>query len=155
MDKNAADLIAVLNDIESDKEKAYEKYGINQSGDKCNFIIKGEGKVVKVYTESQTGILDITIENYDAKILVGPVIPGSSIRDSIDFIKFGDFKNQVEFGEVSKAFNNMVYENLTKDLDFETLNNKNISFVGAFTYTGEGAIFITPIKLEILKEKIQ
>ena len=33
---------------------------------------------------------------------IGPVIKGTSIRDSLDFLKFDDFTNQLEFARVCK-----------------------------------------------------
>ena len=35
----------------------------------------------------------------------GPVLKGTALRDSLEFVKFGDFVNQVAFAEVATALN--------------------------------------------------
>lgn len=155
MEKKAADISAVLKELKSDVNASGKKYGIRsaEDGSAWNFIVKGKGKVISVNTESRNGTLDVDLEQYDNKkdiiIQIGPVIKGTSIRDSLDFIKFDDFKNQLVFATISNAFNKLVNEKVIGKIDYKSLNSKEIEFVGAFTVIPSGEIVVTPVKLEL------
>jgi predicted lipoprotein len=135
--EKANDLPAVLQAIESELSAAGEQYAtISQSG-ALNFVVRGQGTVAAVDTESRNGTALITVAGYDGPIKVimqiGPLIRGDSVRDGVGFIAFGDFKDQTEFGQVSKELNRRVSERVLADLDLTTLTGKAISFDGVFT----------------------
>ena len=77
-------------------------------------MVKGSGIVTSVNTESSQGTAQIALDGYDGQIKVnlyiGTRIPSdeTSIRDAVGFIKFGDFKEQTEFGKVSSELNKKV-----------------------------------------------
>jgi predicted lipoprotein len=135
--EKANDLPAVLQAIESELSAAGEQYAtISQSG-ALNFVVRGQGTVAAVDTESRNGTALLTMAGYDGPIKVimqiGPLIRGDSVRDGVGFIAFGDFKDQTEFGQVSKELNRRVSERVLADLDLTTLTGKAISFDGVFT----------------------
>ena len=41
----------------------------------------------------------------DAQVQIGPIIRGTSLRDSLPFISFTAYTNQVEFAQLANAFN--------------------------------------------------
>lgn len=83
------------------------------------------------------------------KIQIGPVYKGASIRDSLSFIKFGDYKNQEEWAAVSQSINKVVADDVVGPADPASLQGKTISFVGAFTVSsGSTDVLITPVVLE-------
>lgn len=149
MTDKAADIVAVLKDMKANPDAAAEKYGARQG----NFIVKGQGKALSVNRESRAGTMDVDLPPFDGrtdvKIQIGPVIKGTSIRDSLEFIKFDDFKNQVEFAQLSNSINQKVNDDVVNKLDFDTVQNKTIQFMGAFTADSSGEILITPVQLQI------
>jgi predicted lipoprotein len=63
------------------------------------------------------------------------VIKTNAIRDSVGFLKLDDFANQVEFAELTKAFNARVQEDLITKTDATALKGKTISFTGCLALT--------------------
>lgn len=154
MEKKPADITQVIKELKGDVDSAGKKYGIRSSevGSAWNFIVKGKGKVVKVNKESRNGTLDIDLEpfdnNKDMILQVGPVFKGTSVRDSLDFIKFDDFKNQLVFASVSSSLNKYIRDNVTNKLDLNNINGQEINYVGAFTFESLDNIIVTPVKIE-------
>jgi predicted lipoprotein len=94
--------------------------------------------------------LDPADGSADVLIQIGPVIKDSAIRDSLEFISFTDFTNQLEFTRLSNAFNKMVNKTVTGKLDRDNLMGKSISFNGAFTQLQDSDLIrITPVSLEV------
>lgn len=155
MNKKVIDITTIINGLKSDKDGTSKKYGIRNGGDEnpYNFVIKGSGKVINVNKKSRNGRIDIDLAPYDNKadlqIQVGPVYQGSSIRDSVEYLKFDKFKNQIIYAEISDSINKKVDKEVTSKLDYNSILNKEIEFAGSFSDDGTGSILVTPIKLEL------
>lgn len=155
MNKEAIDITTIISGLKSDKDGTGKKYGIKNGGDEnpYNFIVKGSGKVINVNKKSRNGRIDIDLTPYDKKadlqIQVGPVYQDSSIRDSVKFLKFDKFKNQIIYASISDSINKEVDKEVTSKIDFNTILNKQVEFVGSFSDDGTGNILVTPIKLEL------
>jgi predicted lipoprotein len=81
---------------------------------------------------------------------IGPVIKDTAIRDSLDFLSFTDFTNQIEFARLSNSFNKVVNRDVTSKLDRENLMGKRITFWGAFTQLQDSDLIrVTPVLLEV------
>lgn len=139
-----------------DQQAAGEKFGYREKaeGSPWNFRVKGSGVITAVNTESRASTVDIDLFPNDGQadlvMQIGPVIKDSSIRDSLDFISFTDFTNQLEFARLSNAFNKVVNRDITGKLDRENLMGKKISFWGAFTQLQDSDLIrVTPVILEI------
>ena len=134
--EKAVELTALLEAIEADRDAAGEQYGYREEGGEYpwNFIVKGEGRVLTVNTQSRKGTLAVDLPPYDGKadatIWIGPIIRSYSLRDSLDFISFttgvkGDsgaqykFETQVQFAEVSNSLNRRGNQNVLASLDPE------------------------------------
>lgn len=131
----------------------YGKYSMGDSGE-LSYVVKGTGTVEEVNTESQAGFMTVKLDDYTGseavKIQIGPVYKGSSIRDSLSFIKFGDYKNQEQWAAVSQSINEVVAKDVVEPADPASLQGKTISFVGAFTVSsGSTDVLITPAVLEV------
>ena len=48
---------------------------------------------------------------------IGPVIFGTALRDSLPFVHFGDFVNQIQFAQISRALNDAATKHLKKAAD--------------------------------------
>jgi predicted lipoprotein len=157
MEKKANDAAVVLPEIKNNVDEAGKKYGIRSSdtGSAWNFIVKGKAKIVSVNTESKNGTMDMDLEPYDGnsdfKLQIGPVIKGTSIRDSLDFIKFDDFKNQMVFADLSNAMHKRLNEQILSKMDFKNAGSKEVEFLGAFTILPSGEILVTPVKIGLLE----
>jgi len=155
IDEKAAEITEVLKELKVNVDDAGKKYGIRSSdvGSAWNFIVRGKGKVLKVNRESRNGTLDIDLEAYDGNkdiiLQIGPVFKGTSIRDSLDFIKFDDFKNQMVFASISNSMNKQVRDKVVSKLDIDNISGKEIEFTGAFTFESSGDIVVTPVKVQM------
>ena len=155
LNEKAMDLIEFLTQSNGDFTALAEehgKYSMGTSGE-LSYVVKGTGTVEEVNTESQAGYMKIKLDDYngteEVKIQIGPVYRGSSIRDSLSFLKFGDYTNQEDWAAVSQSINQVVAETVVEPADPSSLEGKSVSFVGAFTVsTGSTEVLITPVVLE-------
>lgn len=139
-----------------DQQAAGKQFGFREKaeGSTWNFRVKGSGVVVGVNTKSRASTIDIDLLPGDGVsdlvLQIGPVIMDSSIRDSLDFISFTNFTNQLEFARLSNAFNKMVNKDVTSQLDRDHLMGKKVSFLGAFTQLQDSELIrVTPVVLEV------
>lgn len=158
--EKAVDLPQVLGAIQEDLVKAGEQYAKVSVSGAYNFMVKGSGKVASVDTASSTGTAIIKLDGYDGPIVVklqiGPRISGDSVRDSVGFIEFGMFREQTEYGKVSREINKRIADTVVKDLNKEELPSKTVTFYGAFTIRTTNQtdlkvkeIVIVPVKIEV------
>ena len=155
LNEKAVDLKEFLEQSNGDLTALAEEYGsysMGKSGE-LSYAVKGTGTVEEVNTQSQAGYMSVKLEGYSGtesvKIQIGPVYKGSSIRDTLSFIKFGDYKNQEQWAAVSQSINEIVAKDVVEPAKPESLQGKTISFVGAFTVSsGSSDVLITPVVLE-------
>lgn len=154
--EKAVDLGEFLTEANGDLNSLADKYGKYSMGDsgELTYTVKGIGTVTEVETEKKAGYLAITLESYEGmeeiKIQVGSVIKGSSVRDALSFIKFGDYTNQEEYAAVSQSINGMIMEKVINPDTASGLMGKTIEFTGCFTVKDNTTILITPV---VLNEK--
>jgi len=158
--EKAQDLPTVLGAIESNLTQAGDQYAtISQSG-ALNFVVKGQGTITEVNTESRNGTAVLQLDGYDGPVAVimqiGPLVRGDGVRDGVGFIEFGNFKEQTEFGQVSKELNQRVADVVLSGLDLTTLAGKQVSFDGVFTIRTTNQtnidlseVVITPVILNV------
>ena len=145
--ERAVPLANVLSEIEPDAEgkiatqeltPVAEALGLITAGEAHVYSVEGSGTVTDVDLDTSKGSIGIDLEGYDGPIEVrawiGTRIPSDelSVRDATGLIKFGDFREQTEYGKVAKEINQKVVANL-EDLDKAGLEGKEIDFTGAFT----------------------
>lgn len=154
-EENAVALTEFLTQSNGDLKALADKYGKYSMGDsgELSYIVKGTGTVTEVNTDSQAGYMAIQLDGYsgteNVRIQIGPVYKGSAIRDSLSFIKFGDYKNQQQWAAVSQSINEVVAKDVIEPAKPESLQGKKVSFIGAFTVTtGSSDVIITPTMLE-------
>ena len=157
--ENAQDLATVLTAIEADLESGGDEYG-SFVGGAYQFMIKGEGTVREVLTESRNGTAVVDLAGYDGPatviVQVGPLIRGNAVRDATGLVPFGNFKDQTEFGQVSREMNKRIAADVLGDLDLENLQGKTVSFDGAFSISTTNQtnidlseITIAPVTFEV------
>lgn len=152
-------LAEVLDALEEDLEQAGTQYGLSVGG-AYNFMVRGSGEVTAVDTESRNGVMTVALDGYSGPteviLQIGPLVRGNAIRDSVGFISFGQFRDQTEFGQVSKELNTRVSQEVLSNLDPASLAGKRVNFVGAFTISvmnqtniDLSEITVTPVELAV------
>jgi predicted lipoprotein len=154
----AVDLATLMPAIEADPEKAGRTYGRGGGqGNPWSYEVKGEGKVTAIDVASRHGLMTVEIATKSGPqpvdLQIGPVIFGTALRDSLPFIHFGEFVNQIQFAEVSRALNDRATKDLAQSFDSKTVVGKTATFYGAATQGSSSTrLSVTPIAIEIGKE---
>jgi predicted lipoprotein len=155
MQKDSVNLTELLVALETDSDAASEQFGQQQGNSPYGFMVRGEGKVLELNTESRAGLLTLDLEPFDNQtdisLAIGPVIKGTALRDAMPFIKFNDFTNQLEFADVSKKLHERVLNEVIANTDLSTLPGKTISFLGTFAFADLENIVITPVELKVIE----
>jgi len=137
------------------------RYGLITVGEAHVYMVKGSGKIVSVNAETSLGTAEIVLDGYDGPIKVllyiGSRIPSdeTSVRDSVGFITFGDFKEQTEYGKAASEINKRILTTVLGDIDRDNLVGKTISFKGAFTIRTFNLIQIDVNKIRIVPVEIE
>jgi predicted lipoprotein len=155
LEGKAVDLGTLLTEADGDIEALADKYGkrAQGAGSSVSFTVKGDAKVESVFTESAAGYMVITVDGYTGKTVLklqtGSVFKGTAVRDSLDIIKFNDYKNQVDYAAVSTSIHDTIKETVYGNIDVKTLEGKPIAFIGCFTFNNNEELIITPVVLTI------
>lgn len=151
--RDAVEVGEVVKALKQDQAAADKKYGRRKDETALfNFVVKGKGAIKAVKTESAAGVMELDLPDSaggNVQVQIGPVIKSSAIRDSLSFINFGDFVNQLDFANISKELNFYVRDNVVGGLKKDGLVGKHLEFVGAFAEDATGKVLITPVKLSV------
>jgi len=151
----AVDLSTFLTEANGDLKSLADKYGkysMGTSGE-LSYTVKTVATVTEVNTEKKAGYMVFTIDGYSGPIItelqIGPVFKGSAVRDSLNIIKFEDYKNQVDYAAVSQSIHEIIKSKILDQIDLSSLVGKQIEFTGCFTVDKEDLILITPVVLTV------
>ncbi|WP_207466113.1 DUF2291 family protein [Paracoccus fontiphilus] len=149
----AIDLPVLTSALHGGYEAAGKAHGIRPQaeGSPWNFLVKGQGTVIEANRESRaaTLTLDATGDGQaDVTIQLGPVIKGTALRDSADFIVFTDYRDQIEFAKLARALNDRTHAAIT--LPEGDLTGKTVRFEGATTLrSATDPILVVPTVLDV------
>jgi predicted lipoprotein len=151
----AVDLDALLREVAKDPDKAGHAHGHREGdGNPWTYEIKGEGKIVAVDTASRHGIVTVEVQTESGArkvdLQIGPVVFGTMLRDALPFIKFGDFVNQIQYAQVSRALNDRATKEVREAFDPKDATGKVIAFRAAAVLSGD-TISATPVSIEPVK----
>ena len=141
--------------ILADLQAAGSQYGYRQEseGSPWNFAAEVKGVIVEANTESRAATADVDIDGdgvMDAVLQLGPVIRGTTLRDVLPFISFTDFRDQIEFAKLARAFNTRAYETALKQMPRDALRGARVQAIGVFTArSASDKILITPIAVNL------
>lgn len=77
-------------------------------------FVKVQGKVDSVSLDNERErTVTVTVNDQPLQVQIGPMIRGNAIRDATGY-KFEDFTNQVQFAQLSKAYNREAAKHLPK-----------------------------------------
>lgn len=153
--KNAVDFNTLVTEAGGDFTTLASKYGHYSMGDsgELSFIIKGTGTVETVKNKLRAGYLSLKLDGYEGnaqiRLQIGPVFKGSAVRDTISLISYKDYKNQIEWAQVSVAFHDLISKNVLAPIDMAAAEGKKVEFIGCFTVGRPSQILITPVALKI------
>lgn len=159
MNSHVESISSVLIAMHKNAKQAEKKYGFQKNGSGWQFIVQGVGKVSSYDSNYGQGLTSLSLDSGNFKgtiqMQTGPIILGTSIRDALPFVQFGQFENQIQFSEVSSAFNDLVKRNVLQDYTFKHLIGKMIGFVGVLSINtgpgqmiGAGPLVLTPVELK-------
>lgn len=154
LDGAAADAGTVLAAVRNDPAAAATAYGRpSTSGGPATFVVKGSGTVLGVDTSGPQGLLRVDLAPGDGTpdlgIAIGPAFLGTAVRDSLPFIDFSQFTNQIDYADVATALNATVKKDVVGDLDPAAAKGKRVGFVGAFSLLDPTAVAVVPVSLEV------
>lgn len=153
---NAKDLAELFTEAGGDLTTVASKYGHYSMGDsgELSFIVKGSGTIKNVKNKLRSGYLEITPDGLDSnasfRIQIGPVFKNSAVRDTISLISYRDYKNQIEWAQVSVAFHDLILKEVITPLNIDAaMQGKRVEYVGCYTVTRPSQVLITPITIKI------
>lgn len=155
LQQRAGELKDVAALVASSADQAGAKYGNTrkQASAPWTYAVKLSGKVVAADTASRAATIDVDADGdgkADAKVQIGPAIRGTALRDTLEFVNFNEFKNQIEWAQFGKAFNEKINTSLLAALPRDGLNGKTVKVVGAFPLPASGQPpLITPAELTV------
>ena len=130
----------------------YGKYSMGTSGS-ISYAVKGSGTVEEVNQEKKAGFMTVKLDGYDGpeviKIQIGSIYKGSSTRDTLDIIDYGNYTNQEEWAAVSQELHSKIDTDVIQAADPADLTGKTIRFVGTFTADSNDELLITVVDLEV------
>jgi predicted lipoprotein len=131
--------------------------GVTAPASASYWVVKGEGRVLSVNTESRVGVALVDIAPFDGRpdvsIEIGPVLRGTGLRDVTGLVHFSDFVNQLQFADVANELNDRVLKSVLSQVNTADLKGRTISFEGVAP-TSEGTLRIhdlVPVRLAIVE----
>ncbi len=130
----AVEARTLLDALQASPEDAIARFGRREAGGPAYFIVRGQGEVVKVDTNSRVGLALVDVPPFDKRpdlsIQIGPLLRGSSLRDASGLVRFSDFVNQIQFADVGNQLNERVAESVLAPIDKNALVGRLIRFTG-------------------------
>ncbi|MDX3926456.1 MAG: DUF2291 family protein [Shinella sp.] len=128
-----------------DPEAAGAKYGHKekQGSAPWTFAAKVSGKIVAEELQSRSAYVDVDVDGdakADVRVQVGPAIRGTALRDSLNFVNFNEFKNQIEWAQFGRSINNHVNALTLEKLPRQNLIGKTVEAVGAYPLPAKGQL---------------
>ena len=155
LQSRAGELGALRTAMAGNLDAAGAAHGYREPGSNApwSMATKFRGKIVSVETESSAGQIGVDVDGdgkADVVVQIGPVVRGTAIRDSLSFISFNNYANQIEFAELADAFNKKAYASVLEDLPRDALKGREVEVLGVFTTAdGQQMSAVTPVELKL------
>lgn len=141
--------------VRSNPDEAGRKYGYRakEGSEPWTFVVTIDGRIVSAETTSRAATINVDTKG-DGKIAavvqIGPAMRGTALRDSLAFVSFNDFKNQIDYAQFGKAFNQRVGKTILAQLPRDSLVGRNVKILGAFTLeSGDQPPLVAPAQLTL------
>lgn len=155
IEKRAGDFKQVMTLVAANADDAGAKFGHREKEGNApwTYVVKFEGKITATETASRAATIDVDVDGdgkADLKVQIGPAIRGTALRDSLDIVNFNEFKNQIEWAQFGKSFNEKVNATVLASLPRDALPGKTVKVTGAFPLPTSGQLpLVTPAALVI------
>jgi predicted lipoprotein len=157
INEKAIDIAAVVEGVRADLAAYGAANATRENATSAyNFCVAGKARVLEIENPEKASKmrLAIDVEPFDgipdAKIQISSVIKTNALRDAVGFLKLDDFANQVEFAELTKAFNARIQKDVLATLDAGALVGKEIALTGCVavpSYADADSILIVPVSI--------
>ena len=150
---NAIDLTQLITLLRQDKEKTFDVYshalGI---GNIRYFLVKGEGLIESVNENDVTILLKADTSQKNVQIATEFVF-GNAIRDASGFIDINEFRNTMDFNNVSAELNKIVRSEVLPSFKATAKKGQTVQFSGAIecnrAHLNLQQIEVVPVSLKI------
>lgn len=146
-------LTEVLEGVRNDPDGEGSSYGRRTGqGSPWVFPVVFEGRVIEVDRSRRAGRARVAVDGVAEPVLVqiGPVVTGFALRDSLPFVDFDDFPNQIAYADVGLAMTQTAFASSATALAALKAGDR-ISVAGVFPYADVDApVMVTPSRLEIV-----
>jgi predicted lipoprotein len=149
LDAKAGPFTEVMALAERSPDEAGQKYGFRakEGSSPWTVVVKLTGKIIAANTESRAATIDVDADGdgkADARVQIGPALRGTALRDSIDFVNFNTFTNQIDFAQFGKAFNTYVDKATLSKLPRDKLVGGAVTVLGAVPLDRSSPPLVTP-----------
>ncbi len=145
----ATALTAIRHDPEADGQKFGRRTG---QGSPWVFPVTFEGRIVAVDRSRRAGRATVAVDGIAEPVLVqvGPVVSDFALRDSLPFVDFDDFPNQIAYADVGRAMTRKAFAPSAAALAGLKAGDR-ISVAGVFPWVGQGQpVLITPSRVSVM-----
>lgn len=162
--ERAVDASNFLSSVTSDLNVAGVSFG-NRANETSawSFCVKGEGMVLDIENADKPNKTNLVLDLKpfdgvaDIKLHYGKVFSSNiknAIRDGVGFLKLDDFTNQVEFADLTTAFNNKIKNEIILATPADTYKGKVVSFYGCISLqdTKPESLVVIPVELAVVGE---
>ncbi|UDL96400.1 DUF2291 domain-containing protein [Lichenihabitans sp. PAMC28606] len=143
----------VADAIAANPDAAGDHFGFRETatGGPWTYVAKLDGTVTAANTESRAATLDIkTAAGKLVTVQIGPVVRGTTIRDTVTTRPFGSFKNQVDYAQFGKSLNAKANATTLAKLPRQDLIGAHVTALGAFQAGTAGAApLFTPVEITV------
>lgn len=160
--ERAVEMATFVADAEKDLNATGTQYG-NRANETSawSFCVKGDVKVVEIENAEKPTktLLALDLAPYDGKadckLFYGKVLSSNiknAIRDGVGFLKLDDFENQVEFADLTNAFNDHVKATVLTQHAAADLLGKELTFYGCISLTAAtyDNLVVVPVELTVI-----
>lgn len=109
-------------------------------------FIRIHGVINAIDDTKKAATMSVSTENNgEVTVQIGPIVRGNSIRDAASFIRFDDFKNQVQFARLSKELNKKAIQTITRP-DASWVGNQ-VDILAAVTFKQSALADVIPLDI--------
>jgi predicted lipoprotein len=145
---------ALITMLRTDKENAFNRYshalGI---GNIRFFLIKGEGRIMKVNENDVVIRIGSDSSNYNIRIATEYVF-GNAVRDASGVIDINEFNNTMDFNNVSAEINKIIRAKVLPTFKAAAKAGDQVQFTGAIELNREHVnldnIELIPVSLKLI-----
>lgn len=145
-------LVALL---QNDKEKTFDQYGHALGISNVRFfLVKGEGKITAI-NENDVSLL-VATDTLKRKVQIATeFIFGNAIRDASGLIDMNEFKNTMDFNNVSAELNKIVRSEVVPSFKASAKKGDTVQFYGVVEWNRKHPdvtdMEVIPISLKVIK----